>query len=394
MVRYSNYIVLEHGIFEGFLELENGKIKGLYEKWQGEYKDYSDKIIFPGFIDIHVHGWATGSFWFEKTSQSLREMCRTLPFAGVTSYLGTTGADPIEEIKTCIRAADQVSEEDPEGAQLLGVHLEGPFINPVYKGMQKEECCLLPDVTVMEDLYNTFKNKKLCRHMTIAPERPGADAVLRFCQEHQIQTAVGHSAATFEEIKKMRAYGLGGFTHTFSGMKGFHHRELGTAGAALYFDDMICEFAKQTGMTVSHEAFELAYRIKGSSRIVLTTDCCGLAQTQSCFDHYVRKIRFVKDRDQVCLEHYDGKKEWIDPRDYQAVKQVEMSYAQSVKNMADHTKVGLYDIMLMTSFNPAHYIHADDCKGSIRPGMDADLTIMDQNLDLICVYCRGKEIRE
>lgn len=60
----------------------------------------------------------------------------------------------------------------------------------------------------------------------------------------------------------------------------------------------------------------------------------------------------------------------------------------------DHTKVGLYDIMLMTSFNPAHYIHADDCKGSIRPGMDADLTIMDQNLDLICVYCRGKEIRE
>lgn len=105
MVLYSNYIVLEHGIFEGFLELENGKIKGLYEKWQGEYKDYSDKIIFPGFIDIHVHGWATGSFWFEKTSQSLREMCRTLPFAGVTSYLGTTGADPIEEIKTCIRAA-------------------------------------------------------------------------------------------------------------------------------------------------------------------------------------------------------------------------------------------------------------------------------------------------
>ena len=206
--------------------------------------------------------------------------------------------------------------------------------------------------------------------------------------------SIRSSAANFKEIEKMRGYGLGGFTHTFSGMKGFHHRELGTAGAALYFDDMICEFAKQTGMTVSHEAFELAYRIKGSSRIVLTTDCCGLAQTQSCFDHYVRKIRFVKNGDQVCLEHYDGKKEWIDPRDYQAVKHVEMSYAQSVKNMAAHTKVELHDIMLMTSFNPAHYIHVDDCKGSLRLGMDADLTIMNQNLDLVCVYCRGKEIRE
>ena len=233
-------------------------------------------IILPENLEeIGLHALSE-TFWFEKTSQSLREMCRTLPFAGVTSYLGTTVADPIEEIKTCIRAADQVSEEDPEGAQLLGVHLEGPFINPVYKGMQKEECCLLPDVTVMEDLYNTFKNKKLCRHMTIAPERPGADAVLRFCQEHQIQTAVGHSAATFEEIKKMRAYGLGGFTHTFSGMKGFHHRELGTAGAALYFDDMICEFAKQTGMTVSHEAFELAYRIKPAKLLHMVIFECQL----------------------------------------------------------------------------------------------------------------------
>ena len=159
MVLYSNYIVLEHGIFEGFLELENGKIKGLYEKWQGEYKDYSDKIIFPGFIDIHVHGWATGSFWFEKTPQSLREIVSYPAFCRRYFLSGNHRADPIEEIKTCIRAADQVSEEDPEGAQLLGVHLEGPFINPVYKGMQKEECCLLPDVTVMEDFIIPLKIK-------------------------------------------------------------------------------------------------------------------------------------------------------------------------------------------------------------------------------------------
>ena len=77
MVLYSNYIVLEHGIFEGFLELENGKIKGLYEKWQGEYKDYSDKIIFPGFIDIHVHGWATGSFWFASCTSKLPIISRS-----------------------------------------------------------------------------------------------------------------------------------------------------------------------------------------------------------------------------------------------------------------------------------------------------------------------------
>ena len=126
MVLYSKHIILENEEFDGFLELEEGKIKGLYKSWEGPYRDYSDHVILPGFIDIHIHGWATGSFWYEKTEESLRKMCRTLPFSGVTSYLGTTGADSIPEIKRCIHAADQVYEENAEGAELLGVHLEGP----------------------------------------------------------------------------------------------------------------------------------------------------------------------------------------------------------------------------------------------------------------------------
>ena len=338
MVLYSKHIILESEEFDGFLELEHGKIQGIHKSWEGSYEDYSNCVILPGFIDIHVHGWATGSFWYEKTEESLRKMCHTLPFSGVTSYLGTTGADSVEEIKRCIHAADQVYEENEEGAELLGVHLEGPFINPKYRGMQKEECCLNPDIQVMKELYNTFRHKELCRHMTLAVELPGAREVLEFCREHRIQTAIGHSAATFQEIRDIKDVGIGGFTHTFSGMKGFHHRELGVAGAALYFDDMFCEFAKQTGLTVSHEAFDIAFRIKGSERIILTTDCTGLAQTQTEFEHYVRKLRFVKDGNKVRIEHFDGRTKWLDPEDYSAVKNVEMGYAESVKNMAAHTK--------------------------------------------------------
>ena len=407
MVLYSKNIILEEETFDGFLELEEGRIKALYKEYEGPYEDFSGQVILPGFIDIHVHGWATGSFWFEKTPLSVREMCRTLPFAGVTSFLATSGADSIDEIKKCISAADTVYEEqkrmsaaeDAElpavgGAELLGVHLEGPFINPEYRGMQREECCIAPDVGIMQELYDFFRHKELCRHMTIAVEREGAREVLAFCREHRIQTAIGHSAATFAEIAAIKDAGVGGVTHTFSGMRGFHHRELGVAGAALYFDDLMCEFAKQTGMTVAHEAFDIAYRIKGSERIILTTDCSGLAQTQTEFDHYIRKIRFVKDGSRVRLEHYDGRVEWMDPRDYGAVKELELSYAGSVRNMARHTKVDWHDIMRMTSQNPARYIHVDDRKGSIRPGMDADLTILDSDLNLVCVFCRGREIRE
>ena len=308
MVLYSKNIVLEDGVREGFLELADGRIQAIHETWEGPFADYADQVIFPGFIDIHIHGWATGSFWFEKTAEATLEMCRTLPYAGVTSFLATSGADTIPEIKQCIDAADTAWEKSegegaPEpgacGAELLGVHLEGPLINPKYKGMQREECCIEPSLSVMEELYGSFRHKQLCRHMTIAVERNGAREVLGFCREHGMQTAIGHSAATFAEITAIKDAGIGGVTHTFSGMRGFHHRELGVAGSALYYDDLMCEFAKQTGLTVSHEAFDIAYRIKGSDRIILTTDCSGLAQTQTEFDHYIRQMKFVKDGDPI-----------------------------------------------------------------------------------------------
>lgn len=393
MILRSKHIILEHGELDGYLKLENGTITGILHEYEGPCEDFTDMVIFPGFIDIHLHGWATGSFWFEKTASAIREMSRTLPYAGVTSYLATSGADTIPEIKTCIAAADEAWEADFPGAQMMGVHLEGPFINPLYRGMQREECCIEPDLNVMKDLYDSFRHKELCRHMTLAVERKGAREVLEFCKAHGIQTAVGHSAATFREILEIKDTGIGGFTHTFSGMRGFHHREPGTAGAALYFDDMMCEFAKQTGMTVSHEAFDLAYRIKGSGRIILTTDCSALARTRTEFDHYVRKLKFVKDGDRVRVCHYDGREEILDPGDYDAVKDVEMSYVKSVQNMARHTQVSWNDIMKMTSLNPAVYVGISERKGSIAPGKDADLTILDQDLNLVSVFCRGEEFR-
>ncbi len=393
MILYSKHIILEQEEFDGYLELENGRIKALHRIWDGPCQDFSECVILPGFIDIHVHGWATGSFWFEKSAGAVKEMCRTLPFAGVTSFLATSGADTIPEIKRCIAAADEAYEADYPGAELLGVHLEGPFINPQYRGMQREECCIRPSLEVMEELYGSFRHKELCRHMTIAVEQDGSREVLEYCKKMGIQTAIGHSAATFDQIKAVKDAGIGGFTHTFSGMRGFHHRELGVAGAALYFDDMMCEFAKQTGMTVAHEAFDIAYRVKGSERIIMTTDCSGLAQTQTEFDHYVRKMKFVKDGERMRIDHYDGRQEWIDPRDYEAVKEIELSYVKSIRNMAEHTKMGWHDIMRMTSLNPARYIHVDERKGSIAAGKDADLTIVDQDLNLVGVFCRGEEIK-
>lgn len=96
----------------------------------------------------------------------------------VTSFLATSGADTIPEIKRCIAAADEAYEAGYPGAEMLGVHLEGPFINPQYRGMQREECCIAPSLEMMEELYGSFRHPQLCRHMTIAVEREGAGEVL------------------------------------------------------------------------------------------------------------------------------------------------------------------------------------------------------------------------
>ncbi|MDV4152026.1 N-acetylglucosamine-6-phosphate deacetylase [Clostridium sp. AL.422] len=408
MIIYSKNIYLENKKICGFIRIENEKITDIVEmeeeinkdlkdyilsdlKWDNdsEILDYRDLTIIPGFIDNHIHGWGTGSFWFEKTKKSIIEMQKNLPKEGVTSFLATTGADTIEEILTQIDEANEIYESKQVGADMIGVHLEGPFISKQYKGMQKEENCILPNLEYMKEFYNRQKSKDLIKLMTMAPELDGAKEVAEFCKDKGIQISIGHSGSTFDKIKEMKDYGFGGFTHTFSGMRGMHHRELGVVGAALYFDDMYCEFAKQTGLTVKHEAFDIALRIKTSDKIILSTDCCGLAMTDKPWHHYVRKITLIPQENGVMIKHDDGRVEVIDNSKYENVKDLEMSFIDSVKNVIKHSKVDIFDIMKMASINPAKYVNVYDKKGSIAVNKDADLLVIDEEFNLIETIVRG-----
>ena len=409
MIIYSKHIYLEGRKITGLLRIEDKKIIDIVEnteeftkdslkdyilndlKWgnDNEIIDYSDFIIIPGFIDNHIHGWGTGSFWFEKSKKSITEMQKNLPKEGVTSFLATTGADTIEEILNQIDEANEIYESDQIGAEVIGVHLEGPFISKDYKGMQKEENCILPNLEFMKSFYNRQKSKDLIKLMTMAPELEGAKEVAEFCKDKGIQLSIGHTGSTFDKIKEMKDYGFGGFTHTFSGMRGMHHRELGVAGAALYFDDMYCEFAKQTGLTVRHEAFDIALRIKTSDKIILATDCCGLAMTDKPWHHYVRKITLIPQEEGVLIKHDDGREELIDNSKYENVRALEMSYIDSVKNVIKHSKVDIFDIMKMASINPAKYVNVFDKKGSIDINKDADLLVVDDEFNLIQTILKG-----
>ncbi|QQK08026.1 N-acetylglucosamine-6-phosphate deacetylase [Miniphocaeibacter halophilus] len=391
MIIYSKQVCTLDGIVEAYVKIKDGKIISIDKSCDSEFIDYSNLIIMPGYIDIHIHGWANGSFWMEKTPESIWKMQEHLPKCGVTSFLATTGADSIEETCRSIEAANIVYLNQKKGADFLGVHMEGPFISKEYKGLQQEEHCIEPNINLMERFYNLQDDKSMIKLMTLAPELNNAKELIKYNKERKIQNSIGHSGASFDCIKELKQYGLGGVTHMFSGMKAFHHRELSVVGAALYFDDLYCEFAKQTGMTVKHEAFDFVYRLKSDDKVYLTTDCQGIARTQKPFYHYIRGEKFEPDNGKLKITKDSGEIEFIDPDDYDSVKDLEVSYEDSVKNMLKHTNMDLISLSKITSLNPAKYIGVDNKKGSIEIGKDADIIALDSNFNVIKCYCKGIE---
>ncbi|CAM4186012.1 N-acetylglucosamine-6-phosphate deacetylase [Erysipelothrix inopinata] len=392
MIYYSKNIVTPRGVIEGFLKVSNGKIVGVSNECKEPFIDYTDEIILPGFIDVHVHGWGRGSYMFEKTPESIVLMAEDQAKEGVTGFLATTVTDSLEETYRYIEAANEIYGKPIHGSKFMGVHLEGPFMNKEHKGMQKEEYCINPDLSLMKSFVDLQVEPRMIKLMTIAPELDGSKEVIKYCKENGIQLSIGHSGATFDVISELKEYGLGGVTHMFSGMKGIHHRELGVVGTALYYDDLMCEFAKQTGMTVRHEAFDIVYRIKGADGIFMTTDCAGLANRREPSYHYVRKITFSREGNEFIMKHDSGEVERINIDDYSSLRTLEMGYIDSIKNMLRHTPMTYPELAKITSLNPARYIGMDDHKGKIQEGYDADLTIVTPHMTLCETVVEGERV--
>lgn len=391
MILYSKNIVTLDGLTEGFITIEDGKIKSISTKSVHEYLDYSNQYIFPGFIDMHVHGYARGSFIYEGTVKSLDKMSKDMLNQGVTGFLATTFTDELEKIENWIEEASKVYKTELPGSQLLGIHLEGPFINKKHKGLQKEGYCLLPDVSIMERLLKKQNHQGMVKLITLAPELRGAENLVRYCKENGIQVSAGHTDARFEEIKKARQWGVAGVTHMFSAMRPMHHRELGVVGAALFFEDLYCEFAKQTGKTICHEAFDIVYRVKGSDKIILTTDCLGLSQIKENMYHYVHQYELEPHENKLIKKYDNGDVDVFDKSSYKSCSKLEMGYLESIQEVVKHHSVSPVDIMKMTSYNPSSYLNLSN-KGLVKENYDADLTILNSDYSLNSVFVKGRKL--
>ena len=333
------------------------------------------KHLLPGFIDLHIHGSA-GYEVMDCDAESILGMARFLVTHGVTSFLATTLTAPHKRIMDAIQAVKRANEQPcEERSAILGVHLEGPYLNPERCGAQDPGQIRRADLKEFSELTESG----LVRLVTLAPEFPENLWLIAACRECGITVSAGHTSATLEQVKAAIKMGLSQVTHIYNAMAPLNHRVVGTVGAALALDEMNCEMICDN-VHVHPAAQKIVVRCKGTERVILVSDalgCAGLAEGEYTMDR-----RKVINRDEAAyLENG-------------TLAGSVISIDKALKNILENADISLEQGWRMSSYNAAKAIHMDDIKGSIGPGKDADLVLLDEELGVCMTMVEGKIVYE
>lgn len=336
-----------------------------------EVIDAGGRYVAPGFLNVHIHG-CKGSDTMDATQEALGAMQAFLPRTGVTAFLPTTMTCTWQEIAAALTAVRTAMQTPRVGAQVLGAHMEGPFISPAKKGSQAEENILRADYARLAPFADVV------RIVTLAPEElpEGSDFLAR-CRAAGIHVSIGHTAADYETAR--RAVLMGGahrFTHLYDAMQGFHHRAPGTLGAAFDTDayvELIADNVHACPM-----AQRLAYRVKGKDRVILITDAlraCGMGDGPS---------------------ELGGQQVFVQG---ERATLADGTIAGSVATMnrclwlfLENTGASVADAVAMVTKNPAEDLGIYGERGSLTPGKRADITIFDEQIAVYDTIIGGRRL--
>lgn len=328
----------------------------------------------PGFIDVHIHG-VNGADVMDATKEALDTMSSTLPKEGTTSFLATTMTQDTKEIEKALANVGEYlqGKQETGKAEIVGVHLEGPFVNPDKAGAQPLKHIIDPDLPLLKKWELLTNN--MIKLVTLAPERPGGLEMVNYLSTHGIVASIGHSDATFEEVNKAIESGANHVTHLYNQMSGLHHREPGVVGSVFLRDELKAEIIVD-GVHVRPEMVELAYKIKRKDGLLLITD----SMRAKC----LKNGEYDLGGQDVIVK--DGKAVLADGTLAGSI----LKLGTALQNIITYTGCTLADAIEMASVNPAKQLNIFDRKGSLAIGKDADIVILDENLDVYMTFCRGE----
>lgn len=365
-------IILPDAILENCAIGFDEKICGITSAEQipadAEIIDAKGGYVAPGLVDIHIHGYL-GEDTSDGKAEGIEKMANGIMKNGVTSWCPTTMTVSMDEINTALNTVRSLKEKSKawDGAEILGVNLEGPFINPKKKGAQSETHIKAPDAKFIID------NADIISVATMAPEMDGGcEAIAEIREKSNVKVSVGHTDATFEEALAGIDAGATHITHLFNAQTPLHHRNPGVVGAALLRDvytELICDtFHVHKGL------FELIAKIKGD-KLVLITDCTR-AGGMPDGEYTLGGQKIIVNGIECLLE--DG-----------TIAGSVLKLNNAVKNVLANTDMPLWTVVAAASLNPAKAIGVDDRKGSLDAGKDADIIITDRGFNIMKTIIGG-----
>jgi N-acetylglucosamine-6-phosphate deacetylase len=356
--------------------LEEGRIaavgEGLPLPPSAQVTDLGGLTLAPGFIDIHVHGGGGFSLMTED-SEEIRSYARWVVGTGVTAFLTTLAAASRPQMERWLAVAASVGEGVPGGATPLGVHLEGPFLNPARKGAIPAEGLRPPDVGELLAHVETARGR--LKLIVVAPEMAGARELITAARDQGLVVSLGHSDATYEEALEAISLGMTQATHCFNAMRPFHHRDPGCLGAVLTSPQVSAELIAD-GVHVHPGAMALLFGAKGSDSTILVTD--GVAPAGLGPGTYSFAERQIEVTDAVA-RLADG-----------TISGSVTTMDQMVRNLVRLGLTSLQEALRMASLNPAGALGFKGSKGRIAPGFDADLVALDEDLKVAMTFVGGE----
>ena len=376
MILQSKRVWVLNEWMDAQVEISDGKIAAVHP--YGTYaadRDYGDRRIVPGFIDVHTHG-AYGFDTNDADPEGLRRWAKSIVSEGITGFLPTTITQSEEVLTKALKNVANVVREGYEGARILGIHFEGPYLDQKFKGAQPEQYCVSPDLEQFKRYLEASEG--LIRIVTMACEHDEGYRLTRFLCEKGIVPSLGHSSATFDQAVMAFANGARSVTHVYNGMAPYHHREPGIVGASFrfrnVFGEIICD-----GNHSTWAALNTFFTNKGPDYGVMITDSLqvkGLpAGTRTLFGGNLIEL------------YEDGSAHLVGAGNLAGST---LKVNQGLRNLVEMAGLPWQTAINSCTINPARLIGMEASKGSVTAGKDADIVVLGDDYSVEDVYVCGQ----